>query len=302
MTQRPDTYGYGYGTRSGTRPHYPYTPAFQPPYRYPIALPRAPRAGDAYWPRPLPPTVYHPTAGYLSAAYAPQPTAPDKSKHVRFSLPSRLRRSRTMPDLSAAYAQASTSAVPQAPERSRYMTRPPPAPSTRTEHRQPGTIPVPSVSLAPILAAHPPVLHFNLAFSSSYARLSTSSTPLSSSHRHALATSPPTSRLRIRSQMFPWPIEIVESAPRAGVRVGNVLDGLSKGLWYPLSAHEYASLDARNKSKIDAAYQTRVGRTPGAAKQGILRLDWLQGHTMFQGLAPTRESGTWALMLGWPTT
>ncbi|KZV87450.1 hypothetical protein EXIGLDRAFT_697509 [Exidia glandulosa HHB12029] len=272
MLHRADTY------------YAPYTPRFQPPYRYPIALPRPPKAGDAYWPGQLPPTVNTVRA------------KPAGAKEVRFDLPVApppLKRSKTMPasSSSSSYKHAPTSApVHLSPSRAANMAQPP-------QHRAAGI-----VSLVPLLAHTPtsssPPIIYDLQYGSAYARLPAASAPLSQTHRQILATSQPIAHMRIRCDAFPWIIDVRESAPGVGIRVGDVLDALSTGLWRRLRSAEYANLDARNKQKIENAFRARVARNPAVQSEGILRLDWLQGRSVFKGLVTTSEPNTWALVLG----
>lgn len=245
MLHRADTTSYS------RRPHEsayaPYTPRFQPPYRYPIALPHPPKAGESYWPGQLPPTIPARAAPtfYPSQAYG-------QFKDIR-SRP--LMRSHTMP---APYTHRSFGS-----HRDADAVQPRHSGGPRTA----GT-----VSLSPLLVYSPstttPALHYNLEFSSAYARLSSASMPLSTQHRALPATSPPVPLMRIRCDLFPWVVEIPESAPGAGVRVGDVLDAISRKLWQRLRARRVRSWAGQASTRVPCARRSRWRKLPCRRARG----------------------------------
>ncbi|EJD44398.1 hypothetical protein AURDEDRAFT_152134 [Auricularia subglabra TFB-10046 SS5] len=250
----------------------PYTPHFQPSYRYPIALAHSPRAGDPCWPGPLAPAIQRSASTHRPQ---PQPQAqPQPAKAVRFAVPSR---SRTLP---AGGFRAGNDASASS--------------SRRAGH----------VSAAPMLAhsphGHAPI-HFNLEYDPQYARLAGSSVALSAAQRNSLATSAPLGVMRLRADGVPWAVDVAE---QGGIRVEAVLQAIAQTFRRRVRSEEYSRFDERTRRKLDDAYRARVARagsnSRAVAQDGILRVDWLQGKTMVLGIAPTSEPNTWSLMLGYP--
>jgi len=123
--------------------------------------------------------------------------------------------------------------------------------------------------------------------------------------RHTLAepaTSPPLSRITLRSPHMPWNITV--SATRDGcVTVGDVLDTIYRTLRANVSSREFHELpSAKDSRRVTAAYEQRYrrhNRSKGyeSEKQGGLRrVDFLMGHNIFTGFSPTtRGPDVWAL-------
>ncbi|KZV79384.1 hypothetical protein EXIGLDRAFT_735170 [Exidia glandulosa HHB12029] len=239
----------------------PYTPRFQPQYQYPVALPHPPGSGQSYWPGRYPPTVQTPRRA---------------TKAVRF----------LVPKSSKAYlATRSTT------QRSSTIPLPPPS-----RH-----IPISSPTVAPLLALNqsgPPKLHFDVQYASTAARLRHDSRPLTPSHRDLRAfLGSGSSTLRIKCDLHPWSFDISTEAT-----VGEFIDMLSRCLWRRVRPEEWSSLDSRNRAKLQAAFSARVARAGRNGAQvhrdGLLRLDWLQGYSTFLGLYLTADPRTLKVVFG----
>lgn len=159
------------------------------------------------------------------------------------------------------------------------------------------------IAIAPLLAYNPhrvPHVHFNVEYSPAYARLHGQSVPLSAQHRHLLATTESIASMRIRCDALPWPIDVYEAAPAHGIRVGDVVDALSRGLWRRIRSEEFSCLDDRSRATLEAAFRARAARAecsaPRVESEGIMCLDWLQGRSVFMGLVPTSEPKTWSVV------
>lgn len=152
-----------------------------------------------------------------------------------------------------------------------------------------------------------PPLHFNVEYSPAFARPSSSPAPFSSAQRKQLATSAPISRMRMRSDALPWTLEVHETTQGDGVRLGDVIDAISRSLRRPVRANEYDMLDTRSRAKVARAFRARAARSgreyaPAVHAHGLLRLDFLCGRTMLLGLSPSHEPNTWNLVFGAPAT
>ena len=273
----------------------PYISRFQSGYRYPIAIAQPPTAGSGYWPGPLPPIVHS--------------TSPPK-KEVRFAL----HRSQTMPSQTQGPVATSSKPLKSAMgTRSgtttgiavTYASHPAAVAPTSSRERRASFSSTP-VDIVPALSYSTRTvgLSFNVAYSPSLARLSGSRYALSDDDRRRPATTVPVPSIRISITGFPWPIEVVEASPRRGVRVGDVVDALSRAMYRRVRSDEYATLDSRTRDHINAAFHARVARAgerrAAVKSEGLIRLDWLQGRTAFRGLARTTDANTYALVLDYP--
>ncbi|TDL20820.1 hypothetical protein BD410DRAFT_725144 [Rickenella mellea] len=133
------------------------------------------------------------------------------------------------------------------------------------------------------------------------------STARAASHTHHIvppyylsqpATSPPTPYIRIVSGVFPFDWRIDVQNPY-GVTVGDVLDGISRGLRRGVTQREWAQTSRTQKARVADAFYARTLQSADPRRehsQGVRRVDWLLKHTTFVGLTPSPEMPyTWTL-------
>ena len=131
------------------------------------------------------------------------------------------------------------------------------------------------------------------------------------------ATRPTVSFLSITTPHLPWKIRLAAQAlspfpsasyhhaPLPYFTVQDVLNGIHMSLRKYVTLEEYESLaqDREYRAEVMAAYRRRrrqeTGGKPGA-QEGMRRVDWLAGRTVFEGLEESSEGeGVWKLTLGW---
>ncbi|KIJ29188.1 hypothetical protein M422DRAFT_137610, partial [Sphaerobolus stellatus SS14] len=126
---------------------------------------------------------------------------------------------------------------------------------------------------------------------------------LSSRDRALPATNPPSSYLTIACEEFPWVIDIRPSSSSSSpyVTVGDVLDGVYRGLRHHVSTAEWENASPNTQDRVRESYHRRCKRTQThrdrevESKNGLRRIDWLGKSTMFMGLMPGRRVGQWIM-------
>ncbi|KAI0078267.1 hypothetical protein K474DRAFT_1565924, partial [Panus rudis PR-1116 ss-1] len=111
------------------------------------------------------------------------------------------------------------------------------------------------------------------------------------------ATQPPTSKLVLRSELYPWKIEVVpldNSNPHAPVTVRDLLYTLYRNLRLPVSEKEFQQA-CREQPQLERgaydAYRARYAKIsdPGARveeqRKGLKRVDFLMKRLSFAGLS-----------------
>jgi len=135
---------------------------------------------------------------------------------------------------------------------------------------------------------------------------------VSSRLRAESAVEPPTSKLVVTSDRFPWEIVVragsatSSSTPSAAgaldlypsyVTVQDVLWSLHTALHHPLTRSEWDSLGSsaggisKAQSKVSRAYEDRCMLMAGGWNLGAKRVDWLHKRTVFAGFRAPLSGG-----------
>ncbi|KDQ28234.1 hypothetical protein PLEOSDRAFT_28508 [Pleurotus ostreatus PC15] len=118
------------------------------------------------------------------------------------------------------------------------------------------------------------------------------------------ATYPPTTSMTISSPSLPWTLRVT---PRHGViSVSDVLYAIYDGLRSGIYPQDFESMTRDNQKRVRKAYENRYRRMRSSTDalekavlekaNGVKRVDFLMGHTVFMGLAPTRNPIHWVLI------
>jgi len=108
------------------------------------------------------------------------------------------------------------------------------------------------------------------------------------------------SKIRINCDVLPWPIiidfeEEVDRSPR--------IEGVFKSIYVSLrkfaSSVDFSNQTTERQRRIQKAYVRRCRHTsvPGE-RDGLRRIDFLEGQTMFLGLSPGDQVDEWHLHIG----
>ncbi|KAH9948130.1 hypothetical protein B0H21DRAFT_735528 [Amylocystis lapponica] len=106
--------------------------------------------------------------------------------------------------------------------------------------------------------------------------------------RHAPATWPRVTSLRLVSRALPWAVDVAASNAAAGVTCGDVIEAIHAYMYTKISQAQYDGADAAQKRVLSGAYwynrSTNTGVPGGKLPQTLLRLDWLGEYAMFGGI------------------
>ena len=115
------------------------------------------------------------------------------------------------------------------------------------------------------------------------------------------ASTPPLRKLSIISEHLPWTISIPASNGSYAT-VGDVLDGVHRGLRTNITPAEFSSLSSDDGRRATRAYEQRYRRYRSTQayehekRGGMKRIDFLMGKAKFWGLAMTSHgSDVWRL-------
>jgi hypothetical protein len=148
--------------------------------------------------------------------------------------------------------------------------------------------------------SYSPVLNWDLTL-----HPSTISTQLQGLSRQALAepaTNPPVKKLSVRSPHLPWIIKVTASRDDF-ITVGDILETIFRTLRANVGSQEFHALPSpKEERRVTAAYEQRYRRIRDSREYedekrgGVKRVDFLMGHTAFNGLSPTTHGpDVWAL-------
>ncbi|PCH38570.1 hypothetical protein WOLCODRAFT_161666 [Wolfiporia cocos MD-104 SS10] len=150
------------------------------------------------------------------------------------------------------------------------------------------------VEINPLLAPPPDgnerdYLKWNMLFSTAQCQRALDPPNRSwSAGRHAPATWPRVTSLRLFSRSIPWPIEVDASDRAAGVTCGDVLEAISMYMNGRIAQRQYDfATDEQKRTLGEAFYHNRStahGVPGGRLPQTLLRFDWLGQSTMFGGI------------------
>ncbi|KDQ28227.1 hypothetical protein PLEOSDRAFT_1077160 [Pleurotus ostreatus PC15] len=114
------------------------------------------------------------------------------------------------------------------------------------------------------------------------------------------ATYPPTTFMTISSPYLPWTLRVT---PRHGViSVSDVLHAIYVGLRSGIYPQDFESMTRDNQKRVRKAYENRYRRMRSSGDaalekaQGVKRVDFLMGHTVFMGLVPTSDPIHWVMI------
>ena len=108
------------------------------------------------------------------------------------------------------------------------------------------------------------------------------------------------SKIRIKCDILPWPIIIdinqdVDRSPR----IEGVFESIHVSLWKLASSVDYGNQTTERQHRIQKEYRRRCRHLsiPGDG-DGLRRIDFLEGQTMFLGLSPGHHVDEWHLHVG----
>ncbi|KAE9390593.1 hypothetical protein BT96DRAFT_925783 [Gymnopus androsaceus JB14] len=223
-------------------------------------------------------------------------------KHVRFS------------SISTAYPASVPSlsySVPSAPSSSWPPT--PPSHSSglpsshyaysRPQPKRSHSYPLPTRVHSLLTYSHHPAIKYDVSLSTS---------TITASHRGLSATSfsepavyPPVSSFVIQIPHHTWSISVYASYNGQYITVNDVFAAVYNSLRTSVSSSEYRAIPSKKDAeKVRKAYEMRYRRLrdryayESEKQQGVKRVDFLNGHTRFLGLATSNHgSGVWVLYL-----
>ncbi|KAJ7467643.1 hypothetical protein FB451DRAFT_1483044 [Mycena latifolia] len=116
---------------------------------------------------------------------------------------------------------------------------------------------------------------------------------------------PPQTVISLATSYLPWAIGVVASNGKY-VTVSDVLSSVYHALRTNVTLAEFNSLDTQKlMGRAAAAYTKRYERLRGhrgfskEKMQGVKRIDFLMGHTKFQGISPgVGAPGVWKIHIG----
>jgi hypothetical protein len=196
----------------------------------------------------------------------------------------------------------------------RFAPTPPPIAKSHPAHRSNVDLSAPQTPqtrLHPLLQeGAPSSMCYDVTFAPSHLTVYHPSTDVgvSSRLRAESAVEPPTSKLVVTCDKFPWEIVVrpgssMHSSPGAMdphpsyVTVQDVLWALHTALHHPLTRSEWDSLEpdssgkSKAQSKVSRAYQDRCMLMGGGWHLGAKRVDWLNRRTVFVGFRPSLSGG-----------
>jgi len=111
-----------------------------------------------------------------------------------------------------------------------------------------------------------------------------------------LVCDPPVMRMRLFHDRLPWYIDIQATDNPIGITFFALFQQMWHSLMTPIQAedfynHEMSEVD---REKVTTAWRLRIGSNEAEKTRGILRVDFLRKHVIFQGLSKARE-GHWEM-------
>lgn len=105
------------------------------------------------------------------------------------------------------------------------------------------------------------------------------------------------SEIQINCDILPWPIiiDIKQDAPR----IEGVFESIYVSLWKLASSVDFGNQTTERQHRIQKAYRRRCRHSSVLAERdGLRRIDFLEGQTMFLGLSPGDHVNEWHLHVG----
>ena len=105
------------------------------------------------------------------------------------------------------------------------------------------------------------------------------------------------SQIRINCDILPWPIFIdVEQDDDRSPRIEGVFKSIYVCLWKLASSVDFDNQTTERRHRIQKAYSRRCRHS--SERDGLRRIDFLEGQTMFLGLSPGNQVDEWNLHVG----
>lgn len=110
------------------------------------------------------------------------------------------------------------------------------------------------------------------------------------------------STIRINCDILPWPITIdieQEEGLDRSPRIEDIAKSIYVSLWKLASFVDLNDQTTERQSRIQKAYRRRCRQLSIPAEtDGLRRIDFLEGQTMFRGLSPGNHDDEWHLHFG----
>ena len=109
------------------------------------------------------------------------------------------------------------------------------------------------------------------------------------------------SKIRINCNILPWPIiiDIEQGDVDRSPRIESVFESIYVCLWKLASSVDFGNQTAERQHRIRKAYRHRCRHTSvPEERDGLRRIDFLEGQTMFLGLSPGNHVDEWHLHVG----
>ncbi|KAF8996642.1 hypothetical protein BDQ17DRAFT_1364203, partial [Cyathus striatus] len=115
------------------------------------------------------------------------------------------------------------------------------------------------------------------------------------------ATTPALPSMMLKSPYLPWTVKVYASNG-SYVTLFDVFDSIYRTMYKGITSHEFATLPSdHERQRATRAYEARYSRHHSSRsreeekRQGMKRIDFLMGHTIFSGITPTHQPDVWTL-------
>ena len=108
------------------------------------------------------------------------------------------------------------------------------------------------------------------------------------------------SKIQFNCDILPWPIiiDIKQDADRSP-RIEDIFESIYGSLWKLVSPVDFGNQTTERQNRIQKAYRRRCRRSSvPEERDGLRRIDFLEGQTMFLGLSPGNHVDEWHLHVG----
>ena len=108
------------------------------------------------------------------------------------------------------------------------------------------------------------------------------------------------SKIRINCDILPWPIIIdIEQDVDRSPRIEVVFESIYVCLWKLASSVDFGDQNPDRQHRIQKAYRRRCRHSSVSGEMdGLRRIDFLEGQTVFLGLSPGNRVDEWNLHVG----
>ncbi|KAE9386972.1 hypothetical protein BT96DRAFT_927863 [Gymnopus androsaceus JB14] len=174
---------------------------------------------------------------------------------------------------------------------------------SRPQPKRSHSYPLPTRVHSLLAYSHHPAIKYDVSLPTS--TITSSHKGLSTASFSEPAVYPPVSSLVIQIPHHIWPISVNASHNGQYVTVNDVFAAVYHSLRTNVSSSEYRAIPSKKDAeKVRMAYEMRYRRLrdryayESEKQQGVKRVDFLNGHTRFMGLATSSHgSSAWVLHL-----